>query len=347
MQATCTTNVGLAIELQRRGHRVILAASVVFASLAKRAGLEFIGMGTQEDYQLARADPDMWHPFRSFNVVAKRLMIPWIRPVYDLIADHRNQGQLISCGARDGLSARAIAQEKLGVPLATVHLQPVMLRSSIEPSVYGFPDILNHLPRMLRKPCWRAIDKYLIDQVLAPETNAFRAELGLKPVEGIFDKWFHSPQLVIGFFPGVVRRRTAGLAPPTSTGLDSRSMTKAATARCLPNCHGFLDSGDPPVVFTAGSAMAQGERFFRVSAEVCRKIGRRGILLTPFPERLPAELPGGVPAFRLRSIQRGPATGGSIGPPRRNRHYGPSVRSRCAATGGPVRPRSSRTMPRA
>ncbi|MCP5119680.1 MAG: glycosyltransferase, partial [bacterium] len=51
-------NVGLALELQRRGHRVILAASVVFEGLAKRVGLDFIGIGAEEDYRQAITDPD-------------------------------------------------------------------------------------------------------------------------------------------------------------------------------------------------------------------------------------------------------------------------------------------------
>lgn len=288
-------NVGLAIELQRRGHRVILAASIVFASLAKRAGLDFIGMGTEEDYQLALADPDMWHPFRSFNVVAKRLMIPWMRPVYDLIADHRSQDLLVVAAPATALGAR-IAQEKLGVPLATVHLQPVMLRSSIEPAVYGFPDILNRLPRMLRKPYWRAVDKYLIDKLLAPETNAFRAELGLEPVEAIFDKWFHSPHLIISFFPEWYATEQPDW-PPNVHRVGFPLYDESGAREVPPELQEFLDLGDPPVIFTAGSAMAQGERFFRVSAEVCRRIGRRGILLTQFPEQLPAELPDGVRHF--------------------------------------------------
>ncbi len=50
-------------------------------------------------------------------------------------------------------------------------------------------------------------------------------------------------------------------------------------------------------MFTAGSAMTQGADFFRVSAEVCRRSHWSGILLTQFPEQLPATLPEGVCHF--------------------------------------------------
>jgi len=59
----------------------------------------------------------------------------------------------------------------------------------------------------------------------------------------------------------------------------------------------FLADGEPPLVFTAGSAMLQATRFFEVSVEVCKAAGCRGLLLTQFPEQLPAQLPPGVRHF--------------------------------------------------
>lgn len=43
--------------------------------------------------------------------------------------------------------------------------------------------------------------------------------------------------------------------------------------------------------------MTQDAEFFRVSAEGCRRNHWRGILLTQFPEQLPANLPDGVRHF--------------------------------------------------
>jgi len=288
-------NVGLALALSRRGHRVILAAAAVFEPLARRLGLAFAGYGTEEEYYQTLRDPDLWHPYRSFPLVARRLMLPLMRQVYDLIAQHHQSGGLVVAASGLVLGAR-IAQEKLGVPLATVHLQPSLLRSVIDPPVLGFPDILGHLPRWLRRLFLRAADGLIIDRLLAPEINALRAELGLPPVRRVFDKWMHSPQLVVGFFP-------EWFAPPQpdwppNVHLTGFPLYDESEAREIPaELEDFLRGGAPPVVFTAGSAMAQGAEFFRVSAEVCRSSGRRGILLTQFPEQLPANLPDGVRHF--------------------------------------------------
>ena len=288
-------NIGLALALRRRGHGVLFVAGSVFRSLAERAGLEFVGLGTDAEYYEAVRDPDLWHSFRAFSVVARRLILPWMRPLYEIIVKHSGPGQTVVAAPGTAFGAR-IAQEKLGVPLATVHLQPLMLRSTLEPGCFGFPDIIGHLPRPLRGLYLRAADRFLVDRLLAEETNSFRAELGLPPVSRFFDRWFHSPQLIIGLFP-------EWFAPPQPDWPANVRLTgfplwdESGLRQLPPELEDFLEAGDPPVVFTASSAMAQGKDFFRVSAEVCRRSGRRGLFLTQFPEQLPPRLPDGVRHF--------------------------------------------------
>jgi rhamnosyltransferase subunit B len=288
-------NVGLALALRKRGHGVMLVAGEVFRSLAERLGLDFAGLLTEEDYYAALRDPDLWHPTRSFSVVARRLILPALRVVYGIIENNFNPGRTVVAAPGFAFGAR-IAQEKLGVPLATVHLQPIMLRSAIRPACFGFPDILGHLPCHLRKLYFRAADRFFIDRLLAEQTNAFRAELGLPPVRRFFDRWVHSPQRVIGLFPEWFAPPLPDWPPNIAlTGFplwDERDLHSPS-----PELEGFLSAGDPPLVFTAGSAMVQAKQFFEVSVEVCRIAGRRGLLLTHFPEQLPVALPNGVRQF--------------------------------------------------
>jgi len=222
-------------------------------------------------------------------------MLPLMRQIYDLIADHQNSGDLVVAAPGFVLGAR-LAQEKLGIAVATVHLQPSLLRSTHRPPVFGFPDILGRLPRWLRGLYLRTADWLVIDRLLAPQINAFGAELGLPPVRRVFHQWMHSPQLVVGFFP-------AWFAPPQpdwppNVHLTGFPLYDESDALEIPaGLEDFLSSGAPPVVFTAGSAMTQDAEFFQVSAEVCRRNHWRGILLTQFPEQLPANLPDGVRHF--------------------------------------------------
>ncbi len=288
-------NVGLALALRRRGHHVLLVAASIFRSLAQRVGLEFIGLGTEDEYHAALHDPDMWHPYRAFSVVARRLIVPWMRPVYEVIAKHYEPGRTVVAAPGTAFGAR-IAQERLGGPLATVHLQPIMLRSTLEPGCFGFPDIIGRLPRPLRRLYLRAADRLLVDRLLAEETNSFRSELGLPPVRRLFDRWLHSPQMVIGLFP----QWFAPVQPdwPPNVHLTGFPLWDEGDIRgTSPELETFLAAGQPPVVFTAGSAMAQGKDFFRVSAEVCGAGTRRGLFLTQFPEQIPPRLPDTVRHF--------------------------------------------------
>lgn len=288
-------NVGLAIALRDRGHDATLVAPCVFEPVAERAGLRFVGIGTEKEFRAAIHDPELWDPWRSFQVVAKRLIIRWMRPVYEIIAEHRASGPVTVVAPSTSFGAR-IAREKLGVPLATAHLQPSLLRSAVAPSCYGFPDIIGLLPRFLRGPYMRLADSLIINPPLAPDLNRFRAELGLPPVRRPFDTWMHSPDLVIGLFP-------EWFAPPAPDWLPNVCLTSfplydESDTRDAPlELTGFLDAGDAPIVFTAGSAMTQARQFFHESVAACLAGGWRGILLSQFPDQLPAELPQSVRHF--------------------------------------------------
>jgi UDP:flavonoid glycosyltransferase YjiC (YdhE family) len=59
----------------------------------------------------------------------------------------------------------------------------------------------------------------------------------------------------------------------------------------------FLDAGEPPVVFTPGSAAATMHRFFAESVDAARRLGVRAMLVTNFQEQLPRDLPPRVKAF--------------------------------------------------
>lgn len=56
----------------------------------------------------------------------------------------------------------------------------------------------------------------------------------------------------------------------------------------------FLNEGEAPIVFTPGSAITYARAFFQTAADACRMLGRRGILVTRFPDQLPDELPATV-----------------------------------------------------
>ena len=55
-----------------------------------------------------------------------------------------------------------------------------------------------------------------------------------------------------------------------------------------------VGAGDPPIVFAPGSGNRQARRFFSAACDACRRLGRRGVVLSRYSEHLPAPLPPGV-----------------------------------------------------
>jgi UDP:flavonoid glycosyltransferase YjiC (YdhE family) len=261
----------------------------------RRVGLGFVSLGTPEEFEKELHDPAIWHPRKGFTLVMQKSVLPRLRKVYEAIAAHHAPGETVVAAGSLALGAR-VAQEKLGVPLATVHLQPSVFRSVYRaPALPGLvmPD---WLPRFAKGFLWWVADAFIIDRLLGPGLDAFRAELGLPPVRRILGEWLNSPQRVIGLFPDWYGAPQPDWPPQTRlTGFplyDERNLREP-----LPDLADFLARGDPPVVFTPGSAMRHGQDFFAAAVEACRLLGRRGLLLSRFCEHVPKYLPDTVRHF--------------------------------------------------
>src|SRR4029079_12693360 len=129
----------------------------------------------------------------------------------------------------------------LGVPTATVHLQPSIIRSLVDQGMAGNIRISASQPMWFKRAFFRFADWFLIDRTLKGPVNEFRATLGLPPVDRLMHRWMHSPQLVIGVFPDSIARPQSDGPPETHlVGFplwDSGDRTLPAEAR------DFLEAG--------------------------------------------------------------------------------------------------------
>jgi UDP:flavonoid glycosyltransferase YjiC (YdhE family) len=284
--------VGIGVALRRRGHDVTLITNEHFRALAERAGLGFAALGSENQFQALMHDPDLWHPTRGFDAVFLRGVLPCLKEAYERIEQHYVPGQTVMAASSLGFAARC-AQEKLGIPTATVHISPAVLRSAYENPRLAVLPMARWMPRKLKQIIWDGGDRYFIDPKLAPKLNEFRASLGLPPVSGILNHWWNSPTRVIGMWPrwyGPVQPDWPGQLRLVGFGLYDETGVTPMSDDLLR----WLDSGEPPIAFTAGSAMAQGAEFYEASAQACVKLNRRGLLLTRHNEQLPKDLPAGV-----------------------------------------------------
>lgn len=284
--------VGLGAALRDRGHRVTVFTNGHFGPMIGRAGLDFVALGGEDDYQQALGDPKLWEPLEGFKRVVQWGILRQMRPIYHLIAERRVPGKTVVLAQATAFGAR-IAQEALGVPLVTVNLQPALLRSAVEPPVLPGYGLARRLPRAGRRLFYWFGDRLIADPLLTREVDAFRAELGLPRVRRFLDRWWFSPQRVLGLFPDWFARRQPDWPPRVElTGFplfDERGLEPVPDV-----VNEFLARGDPPIVFTPGTAMSHGHEFFKAAVGACQRLNRRGILLTRFAEHVPTPLPESI-----------------------------------------------------
>ncbi len=288
--------IGLGLALQARGHRVRVLTNGIFKSLVESHGLGFIPIGSIGAAEAAINNPDVWHVRRGFRIIAQ-LLTPAIGEVFHLIERHADSETVVAFSTL-AFGAR-LAQEKLGIPSASVHLQPSVIRTYGDQGMLGNVRLSAAPPRFVKEALFRLVDWVILDRHLAGPLNALRAQLGLRPVSRVMHRWMHSPELVLAFFPSWFAAPQPDWPPNTHTvGFPMWDGGSAAVKTVgMAEAQAFLAAGSAPLIFTAGSAAATMQEFFSESVHAAALAGRRAMLLTNFPDQLPRDLPTGVRAF--------------------------------------------------
>ena len=293
--------IGLGIALKARGHRVTVVTNDIFTAPVRSGGLGFIALGSRAEAMEAMSDPRLWHVRKGIETVVEHGIIPNLRRLYDIIAANRDSTTVVAATSLC-LGAR-VAQEKLGIPTATLHLSPAVFRSLADSGKLGIFDLGPGKPRFLKRAIFWLADTLFMERMVGPSLNAFRATLGLAPVRGIFGSYIHSPQLVLGLFPEWFAAPQADW--PANTHLTGFILHDDDGRPALPaGAEEFLRAGSPPVLVTPGSAAMDRERFFRTTVDACRDLGARAMLVTNHPGQLPRDLPEGIRGFSYLPFSR-------------------------------------------
>lgn len=290
--------VAIGRELKRRGHDVVFFASAYFTSLIESAGLAAVPLGTVEDYETVVRHPDAFHPTRGMRLIFQA-NLEHLPRAFRAMESRVVPGETVAIGSTLAFATQLL-REKHGVPAAFVHLAPSIFRSVHRPPCVGERPLPAWLPPFAIRAVFWIADRFLVDPLFR-ELNRFRGELGLDPVERVFHHWIHEVQAVIALFP-------PWFAPPQPDWPKNVHVTGFPLFDGVdplpPEAEAFLDSGEPPVIFTAGTAAANERAFFEESVAASRLGGLRAILLTKFREQVPADLPAGVRHFDFLPFSR-------------------------------------------
>ncbi len=282
--------IDLALALQSRGREVQLIAHANFRGWVEQYGVPFVELGPAEQYQRLLADKNLWTIHKSPRVFAKKLVLPTLHPLYEIIrAAHADSGAVVVAQTM-ALGAR-VARDKLDMPLITIHRQPAVMRSLYDSPHVPYFAFGRFVPRPIKRLEYRLIDASL-DHTYGPKLNAFRAELGLPPVRQIVGQWLHSPDRVLGFWPEwFAPMQPDWPANMRLVGFDVQTRGEQDPPQALVE---FMQQGEPPILFTVGSGMQHGRAFYEASARACELLGRRGLLVTRKADQIPPKRPPSV-----------------------------------------------------
>jgi UDP:flavonoid glycosyltransferase YjiC (YdhE family) len=268
--------LALGRELKARGHSVVFATLRHYADRVAAEGLEFHAM---------RPDLDPTDPAELRRAMDRRKGPEYV--VRDVALGRlRESFEDVRTAARDvdlvvthpiAFGAQLVARAS-GRPWVSVALSPLSLFSATDPPVFSglpFADRMAGLRPGFQRLLLRLVDLGLRSW-LAPY-RAIEAELGLPRAANPVVRGQHSPHLVLALFSPV-------LGPPQA---DWPANTVATGFPFLetggvlaPEIEAFLDAGEPPVVFTLGSAaVGRAGGFYEHSIEAVTRLGRRALLL--------------------------------------------------------------------
>ncbi|MEK6422153.1 MAG: nucleotide disphospho-sugar-binding domain-containing protein [Burkholderia gladioli] len=277
--------LGVGRALADRGHHVVFCTHPQFEAPALRNGFAFVPIGTEREYADAMANPALWDPRTSFRTLWA-VIAPSLRPHFDKLSELIDDDTVL-VGTLWAFSARLL-QERDGARYVSVQVSPSTLLSAHAPPTHKRLTIPRWLPLWFKSGLMTLIERRVLDQVCGPQLNALRAELGLPPARRILGRWLHSSDGVLCLFPAwfaapqpdwPANHRLAGF--PLFNDIDADAPD--------PELDAFLDTGAPPVVFTAGSTRVDGAGFADAVGAAMRATGVRGILITPDTARRDGE----------------------------------------------------------
>ncbi|MBD2774192.1 glycosyltransferase [Iningainema tapete] len=286
--------VALGLGLRDRGHDVVFATHKEYRTKIESLGFEFHAIRPDNT---ALEDAEIMARMMDAKKGTEYVIRDWIfanlRETYTDLMNIASGADFIVAG--DGVVAARLVAEKLGMKWAFCALSPASFCSAYDPPVLPIFSILSKF-RPLGLTVNRAVMNFArwVSSPWVQPMYQLRQELGLPPVGHPVFEGKYSPYLVLALFSSVLAKPQPDWAPNTViTGFTFYDGKKEGTG--LPvELQRFLDAGEPPIVFTLGSAVVRNPgSFYLESIQAAQQLNRRAVLLmgkNPSPKDLPESI---------------------------------------------------------
>ncbi|HBL11462.1 MAG TPA: glycosyltransferase [Cyanobacteria bacterium UBA11162] len=305
--------IAIALELQARGHRCVIATEERYRSKIEAQGLEFHPVrpnglpDIEKDWEFFQHLMDCQ---RLIEYGICYLLMPHLRASYiDLMEAVREADLLVT---HPLTFVGSLVAQKTGIPWISTVLVPSTFMSAYDnPNLStvrvwskpvgvqedkgdkeGFsslPTTSDYTLNVPLSPWERALELVASDtqmrrirwqtRLWSAPIRQLRAELGLAPDSDPVFEGQHSPHLVLALFSSVLGAAQPDWPPQTCiTGFPLYNSHNGDTL--YSKLIEFLQAGSPPIVFTLGStAVWTAGNFYQEGAAAAQKLGYRAILL--------------------------------------------------------------------
>jgi rhamnosyltransferase subunit B len=272
--------LAIALELQRRGHRPLIATSEFHRRRIEATGLEFQAVMPDISFDDQELHRRFTEPKRGLERIIREVMMAALRTSYDgLMAVVSATGGADLLVSHILMFAAPLIAEQTGIRWVSTELQPGAFMSAYDPPVPApFPALAK--VRAFGSTFHRALFGLarLTVRPLGWPVRRLRRQLGLPPGKDPLFEGRHSPHLVLALFSRALGEPQPDW--PSTTTITGFPFYDEGRSNVQPELAQFLQEGDAPVVFTLGSsAMWDAGHFYTESVAAAETLGCRALLL--------------------------------------------------------------------
>jgi UDP:flavonoid glycosyltransferase YjiC (YdhE family) len=274
--------IAIALEMRRRGHTPVLAVPEIFRPKIEPMGLEFAQVGPTLDPEDPQQVADLMDIHKGTERTLRDVLFPAIRQSYDELrraVEAKGGADLMLAGE---LTYQApVVAEVTGVRWASYVLAPLSFFSAhdapVLPPYPGLAKLQSAVPAT-----GHAVTRFArwVTRHWAEPVYQLRAELGLGRGPNVLFDAKHAPSLVLAMFSPLLGEPQPDWPPNTEiTGFVFYD-GDAGKQELPAELEQFLQAGEPPVIFTLGSAaVLDAGNFYEESAKAALLAGVRAVLL--------------------------------------------------------------------
>lgn len=288
--------IALGLGLRERGHSIVINTWSGYREKVESLGIEFAPLRPDVDIDDRELHARAMDARTGPEFVIKELILPNIRAMYDDVmaategADILINGEIVYVGD-------AVARTR-HIKWISSCLAPLTMFSSHDPNVYPQAswvfDLLRPMPVAFHDALF-GVMRWTIRDWFEPYRK-FRKELGLsEDHDPVFTDKF-APLLHLAMFSRVLGEPQPDW-PPQTVQTGTCFFDESEISQLQPELAEFLEQGEPPIVFTLGSAAVLDARdFFDESIAAAKVLNKRAVVLygrdCPRPQGLNSDIVG-------------------------------------------------------